>query len=252
LVRLVLSSVHTFGRFYTWSPTPKMTDYVKERQILAAAILGTGAYYSRYNAETNIVNLFELGVAARHLNHFLAARVLQYFNDFATEGVTADNLVQLVQSLYEVERNVVDGVLLLFWEKGLIVRYNDYYDDHRVAASAQQYREEILRDRLFITLCGKYHVEELLYDMTYIEEMRFETRIFDASAYARIFPSSFDGSLNDILASGEEFVRYLSREEDRELTELRDRRGFDRFFSSITTEMTRQYCTKADEIRKWR
>jgi hypothetical protein len=159
------------------------------KKMKTALINGLALFYSPDQSATPIVNLFDAGDLKLAGNHILRVKMLQYISlkEVFELNEISNKFVNVFGREYAtaIERSLFEMVL-----KGLIVIVNKsgvpvFGDDFGGHGGIEGYEDiQILTGQ--IAACGRFHVDELLDDDIYLDEMKYATD-FDAKRYERIF-----------------------------------------------------------------
>jgi predicted HTH domain antitoxin len=181
LVEIIFSSFHlTSSRFKR--QRMEENDYLShsfatlEAKVKMAILLGAYGYYNDSANDVYILNLFDCGNHSLSCNNILRLKILQYLKLRGDTPTTGEQLVNKVveaigpeagsSAMECIKKFVERGLINIIFEsddfKGSLVRLPFVFEEHK-------------QRPLYINFCGLFHLDELLDDPIYLDEMKLAT-----------------------------------------------------------------------------
>lgn len=171
---------------------------------------------------SKVPNVFQLRNESNS-SHFSGLRVLEMLNsrsnDKPSDGfIDAKYLVQRLDNDYNLKEDA-ERHLDVFLSRGLVESSN----------RLEEYNDDI--DQIRITAFGKYFIEQLFCDFTYLDLISLDCGLFEEELHHRFVTDAskeldlyYSGNFMDRIFLRLErvsmFIKYLTKQEDKELAEL--------------------------------
>lgn len=184
-----------------------------------ALLLRDSRYFDEKSSSWAIINLFDAGVPDWRCNHIIRVKVLQFLAKHTGNGILCEEALNIVKNaLGPGAHDYVAMMFRVFSEKGLLyinlTQETDHASEYVVSTPVdiEKYKECFIA----LTSNGRFHLNNLIYDTIYLDEMKFSTFIED-DAYAQIFREfapgqeqpSYEGRIDSTIL----FLQYLRNEE---------------------------------------
>ena len=161
--------------FYIESRVPKESPQnlhyqIPLHHIIKSIILGDYKYYS--GSRSFVMNLFQLNPAVTH-SHFISIKILDYLNKRKNHFFKLDigfiplDIVFEETELSGIAIDSIKNSLSKLAEYGLI----EYDNQNKEGLNTAEY--------IKLTQTGKYYIENLIFDFTYLDLILFDTLISD-------------------------------------------------------------------------
>ncbi len=212
-IRLLLSSakrILSSGHLKFYRDTKANKYKIELHDFIRSLMLGNRQYFMppEYDNQCEVINLFENGNPYSYGNNLIRIRILQIMKN---EG-------QFIE-----RKNIINKMSLLGYEK------EEIHSTIRNLANYELIESSEIGNRslrfLTFTEKGKYHLNTLLYELTFYDEIRSATYLPDPE-YNQILKSRLSTSKSTItqrMNEIEQFVDYLLVQENKEKMYVRNK-----------------------------
>lgn len=192
LMKSVISSLHLASRTFERNRSSRNdylnTDFeVAIARLKMAILLGRNPYYADDSYRMSVLNLFRDHRSDTPCRTFVRLKLLQHLALHRKEGVLGSvALDRCTAALGDSAHDVTTIALKMLVEKGLAVAYSD---SDEFEASLLRFPIEVsrlLKGRLHITHNGVFHLDVLLKDDIYLDEMKYATPL-PSDIYDEVF-----------------------------------------------------------------
>jgi len=211
-------------------------------KLKRALLLHNSRFFDGDRSMTNVVNLFDCETPTWQVNNVFRLKVLQYLDRLKSEGTLLSALCDLMERVVGREHRFrIRTTLRILVEKGLIAVYlKNQTDDamEYIMGGAPIDLEKYLNCQGFITHNGNFHITHLLYDLVYLEEMKFATYL-DPVVYSAVFdeytPGGPQPNMGSRIDSTRAFIRFLQRVE-KDVPEIDRNLGVEAIMPTVLEE----------------
>lgn len=217
IVRIALSSGYLYppqrqqkDEKEGWKPRVRYYDFIR------AIMKGNNQCYFPDEKATLIVNLFDNGEKDYMGNQLIRYRILKAIDVFG-DIVYVSDLIKFMDSMgYEEERTI--KILNDFLNRGLAE--SPYFEGYDI----NKYEIKFLR----ITKAGKFYLNELVKEVSYLDEVKFATYIEGKTYHEikalleknRLGNTSREEKVSNNFQATRKFIEYINNEEDSELNRI--------------------------------
>jgi hypothetical protein len=234
-LRIIFSSYHAF------SSTPRDSDIISDEltvtysKLIRALILGNQTYYIE-SSKAPILNLFD-NKLSKNNNPYLRIRILQLL-EVKAHGLGIGKLIEYLSSIFGEEEETVGKAIEALFLKGLIEiqptirRYDDKID-----------YKQLLNHFAYIEYCGKYHLNELLTNDTYLDEMKYAVDMpkhyYDKVFYNRFYYTQYNRMYSTLF-----FIDFLVDAENKEMICYKNDEDVQDIFYKVSSKLMKTYIDK--------
>lgn len=185
------------------------------KKMKTALINGLELFYSAEKSGTPVINLFDAGDLNLKGNHILRLKILQYLakqDSFLIQEGT-DRLTGVCGNVYAsaIRKSVFEmirkGIIIIINESGISM---DFGDDYGGIDKFEDVSEMTGR----IGACGRFHLDILLDDDIYLDEMKYGTD-FDQALYHAVFERIPERTSTARKNSTRRFIKEIRNIEER-------------------------------------
>lgn len=192
------------------------------KKLQTALLIRNNNYFIGDDSDANFINLFDCNIPTDRFNYILRFKILQYFNlDPLKSKKVGDVVNTFLEVLGDEHKQILLTSLKIMVEKGLLF----IYDQSNIDNSTDELWdtniniENYLEDDLFFSFNGLFHINDLIYNDVYLDEMKFSTNI-NKNDFNHIFEKYKDGfkPLHRVYrnSSTERFIKYIIKYEKKD------------------------------------
>jgi hypothetical protein len=209
LLKLIFSSYHSFAPFSSRRSSQKVFDEIDITisKIYLALILGNSPYYKE-PSDAPILNLFE-NLTNSNTNCFLRLRILQYLSQKGS-GVSIDHILDFFKETFREEDEIIGNTLYNLLIKNLLTIQPS------ICSSLDQFDyKKHSSAKVFITPSGKFHIDELIYNDRYLDEVKLSCSLPNEK-FEKVFFENYHEMISTRMQSTLIFIDYLREMEEKE------------------------------------
>lgn len=247
LLKFVMRSYHLTEKEFEKTKTNQFLKYngkrnINIKRVKTALINGFKSNYLEQHSGTPVLNLFDEGDNEFEYHYIFRLKILQYLGNQKVYTIK-EMRKRLTNILGEQLLNHIKNTLSLFINKGLIAveflteyEYKTIYgggfliDDSRISNS-----------QAFLAPNGKFHLDVLIFDDIYLDEMKYSTD-FCARDYDIIFRNQSQNEPDHRIYSTRRFIEVLTKAE--QISES--------FFSKLKLQAVFDEIARKYENDKWK
>ena len=243
----------TFGQRFTSAFFLDRKKNINVKRFKTAFIIGSAPYFSEVDSQTNVVNLFDAHGGAHAAwdieRRVFGLKLLQHLIG-AGQFRIGDIVNQVEALLGKAYITPTKDCLRRFWQKGLLIIEGFAKNDAAYATTAPSHvefeTERVQLGEAFVTPNGLFHINSLIRDDIYLDEMKFATDLSDVE-YHKVFDNRDQTDAFARLRATGIFVRSISDSESA-CVNLSKVLGVSLLGPSMTTAYNNR---KSAELREW-
>lgn len=238
-LHIIFSSYHSFASTYGKDINMRYSELIpKAPKIILALMLGNNQYYND-TSNTHILNLFK-GSSDDDMKYFFRLRLLQLIYN-KDNGISYKTIKDIFMRIIHYSEDRLIRTLIKFYKKGLIIVSPVFDNDDELSKTNAFYNKFIN-----ITYSGKYHIENIIYNDTYIDEIKYITEL-KKEEFNNVFFKGFESAQRRRMASTLKFIGILNKYEDIEFKQYTTKQLS--YFKKVTYKIRDQYSRRIPYAR---